>query len=35
LSQDGTVDRCTNGHWEVAKVTFADIEKLDAGVGPW
>ena len=33
LSHDATVDRRTNGHGEVAKMTFAEIEKLDAGGG--
>lgn len=32
LSHDGTVDRCTNGHGEVSKMTFAQIEELDAGI---
>jgi glycerophosphoryl diester phosphodiesterase len=32
LSHDGTVDRCTNGKGEVAKMTFAEVEALDAGV---
>jgi glycerophosphoryl diester phosphodiesterase len=32
LSHDGTVDRCTNGHGEVAKMTFDEIRALDAGV---
>lgn len=31
LMHDGTVDRCTNGHGEVAKMTFEEIRKLDAG----
>jgi glycerophosphoryl diester phosphodiesterase len=32
LSHDGTVDRCTNGHGEVAKMTFEEIRALDAGI---
>ncbi len=32
LSHDGAVDRCTNGRGEVAKMTFAEIRALDAGV---
>jgi glycerophosphoryl diester phosphodiesterase len=31
LSHDGTVDRCTNGRGEVAKMTFDDLRALDAG----
>jgi glycerophosphoryl diester phosphodiesterase len=31
LSHDNTVDRCTNGHGEVSKMTFAEIRALDAG----
>jgi glycerophosphoryl diester phosphodiesterase len=31
LQHDGTVDRCTNGHGEVSKMTFEEIRKLDAG----
>jgi len=31
LMHDGGVDRCTNGHGEVAKMTFDEIRKLDAG----
>src|ERR1051326_5020446 len=31
LMHDATVDRCTNGHGEVAKMTFEEIRKLDAG----
>jgi glycerophosphoryl diester phosphodiesterase len=31
LMHDGTVDRCTNGHGDVARMTFDDIRKLDAG----
>lgn len=32
LSHDATVDRCTNGKGEVAKMTFDEIRALDAGV---
>jgi glycerophosphoryl diester phosphodiesterase len=32
LSHDGTVDRCTNGKGEVSKMTFEQIEALDAGI---
>ncbi len=32
LSHDDTVDRCTNGTGPVAKMTFDEIEKLDAGI---
>jgi len=32
LMHDGNVDRTTNGHGEVAKMTFAEIRALDAGV---
>jgi glycerophosphoryl diester phosphodiesterase len=32
LSHDSTVDRCTNGHGEVAKMTFDQIRALDAGM---
>jgi len=32
LSHDATVDRCTNGRGEVAKMTFDEIRKLDAGI---
>lgn len=32
LSHDSTVDRCTNGHGEVSKMTFDEIRALDAGV---
>src|ERR1700736_3294504 len=32
LSHDATVDRCTNGHGEVAKMTFDEIRALDAGI---
>jgi glycerophosphoryl diester phosphodiesterase len=28
---DSSVDRCTNGHGEVAAMTFEEIRKLDAG----
>src|SRR5262245_37610875 len=31
LMHDESVDRCTNGHGEVAKMTFDEIRKLDAG----
>jgi glycerophosphoryl diester phosphodiesterase len=31
LMHDGGVDRCTDGHGEVAKMTFEEIRKLDAG----
>ncbi len=31
LMHDGSVDRCTNGHGEVGKMTFEEIRKLDAG----
>jgi glycerophosphoryl diester phosphodiesterase len=31
LMHDSTVDRCTNGHGEVAAMTFEEIRKLDAG----
>jgi len=31
LMHDGSVDRCTNGHGDVAKMTFEEIRKLDAG----
>lgn len=31
LSHDSTVDRCTDGHGEVAKMTFEQIRALDAG----
>jgi glycerophosphoryl diester phosphodiesterase len=31
LSHDGTVDRCTSGKGEVAKMTFDEIRSLDAG----
>lgn len=32
LMHDSTVDRTTNGHGEVAKMTFDEIRALDAGV---
>jgi glycerophosphoryl diester phosphodiesterase len=32
LMHDATVDRCTNGHGEVARMTFEEIRRLDAGV---
>jgi glycerophosphoryl diester phosphodiesterase len=32
LMHDGTVDRTTNGHGEVAKMTFDEIRALDAGM---
>ncbi len=32
LMHDGSVDRRTDGHGDVAKMTFAEIRKLDAGV---
>jgi glycerophosphoryl diester phosphodiesterase len=32
LMHDGGVDRCTNGHGEVAAMTFDEIRKLDAGI---
>jgi glycerophosphoryl diester phosphodiesterase len=32
LSHDNTVDRCTNGKGEISKMTFAQVEELDAGV---
>jgi glycerophosphoryl diester phosphodiesterase len=32
LMHDGTVDRTTNGHGEVAKMSFDEIRALDAGV---
>ena len=31
LMHDETLDRCTNGHGEVAKMTLDEIRKLDAG----
>jgi len=31
LSHDASVDRTTNGHGEVARMTFEEIRKLDAG----
>src|SRR5215831_11244525 len=32
LMHDGTVDRTTNGHGEIAKMTFEEVRALDAGV---
>ena len=32
LSHDGTVDRCTNGKGEIARMTFDEVRALDAGV---
>ena len=32
LSHDATVDRCTNGTGEVAKMTFDQVRGLDAGI---
>src|SRR5689334_13189345 len=32
LMHDATVDRCTTGHGEVAKMTFDEIRALDAGI---
>jgi glycerophosphoryl diester phosphodiesterase len=32
LSHDGTVDRCTDGHGEVSKMSFDQIRALDAGI---
>src|SRR5215471_9964743 len=32
LSHDATVDRCTNGHGEVSKMTFEELRALDAGI---
>src|SRR3954447_1376201 len=32
IMHDGTVDRCTNGHGDIAGMTFGQIRKLDAGV---
>jgi glycerophosphoryl diester phosphodiesterase len=32
LSHDNTVDRCTNGKGEIAKMTFDEVEQLDAGI---
>jgi glycerophosphoryl diester phosphodiesterase len=31
LSHDATVNRCTNGHGEVARMTFDELRALDAG----
>ena len=33
LSHDATVNRCTNGHGEVARMTFDELRALDAGAG--
>ncbi len=32
LSHDGTVNRCTNGKGEIAKMNFDEIRALDAGI---
>src|SRR6185369_16562420 len=32
IMHDASVDRCTNGHGEVASMTLAEIRKLDAGI---
>lgn len=32
LSHDATVNRCTNGQGEVAKMTFDELRALDAGI---
>src|SRR5580704_3410080 len=32
LSHDNTVNRCTTGTGEVSNMTFAQIERLDAGI---
>lgn len=32
IMHDASVDRCTNGHGDVAAMTFDEIRKLDAGV---
>jgi glycerophosphoryl diester phosphodiesterase len=32
LMHDATVDRCTSGHGEVARMTFDEIRALDAGI---
>lgn len=32
LSHDNTVNRCTNGEGEIAKMTFEQVEALDAGI---
>ncbi len=36
LMHDATVDRCTNGHGDLANMTFDEVRKLDAGakMGP-
>lgn len=31
VAHDDTVDRCTDGHGDVRDLTFADLQKLDAG----
>src|SRR5262245_32165492 len=31
IMHDASVDRCTNGHGDVAKMTFEEVRKLDAG----
>src|SRR5436190_24151617 len=31
IMHDGSVDRCTDGHGDVASMTFEQIRKLDAG----
>jgi glycerophosphoryl diester phosphodiesterase len=32
LSHDGNVDRCTNGKGDVAKMAYAEVRALDAGI---
>src|ERR1017187_1147543 len=32
LSHDGTVNRCTNGQGDVARMTFDELRALDAGI---
>src|SRR5580700_11410675 len=32
LSHDATVNRCTNGQGDVARMTFEDLRALDAGI---
>src|SRR6266404_6792659 len=32
IMHDGSVDRRTNGHGDVANMTFDEIRKLDAGI---
>src|SRR5882757_5385913 len=32
IMHDASVDRCTNGHGDVAAMTFEEIRKLDAGI---